>query len=68
MDVTIATKMGFDDEVEGTVINILQGRSDLPIVVQLEDCDHLEYFKRDELINLTKKKKRKAKKLSEANA
>lgn len=61
MDVTIASKLGFDDEVEGTVVNILSGRSDLPIVVQLDECDHLEYFKRDELINLTKKKNRKPK-------
>jgi acyl-CoA thioesterase YciA len=62
MDVTIASKLGFDDEVEGTVVNILSSRSDLPIVVQLDECDHLEYFRRDELINLTKKKNRKARK------
>lgn len=65
MDVTIATKLGFDDEVEGTVVDIISGRSDLPIVVQLDDCDHLEYFRRDELINLTKKKNKKAKKASQ---
>lgn len=65
MDVTIATKLGFDDEVEGTVVDIISGRSDLPIVVQLDDCDHLEYFRRDELINLTKKKNKKAKKTSQ---
>ena len=61
MDVTIASKLGFDDEVEGTVVGILEGRTDLPIVVRLDDVDHVEYFRRDELINLTKKQKRKPK-------
>lgn len=62
MDVTIASKLGFDDEAEGIVVEILGGRTDLPIVVQLDDIDHIEYFRRDELINLTMKQKKKQKK------
>lgn len=64
IDVTIAYKLGYniDDEMEGTVVDILGGRSDLPIVVKLDECDYLEYFRRDELINLTKRQKNKSKK------
>jgi hypothetical protein len=46
----------------------MEGRIDYPIVVKLDGfTDKKEFFKKGELINLTKKKKRKVKKLSEAN-
>ncbi len=66
IDVTMASKLGYEDELEGEVVNILEGRNQYPIVVKLEELDKLEYFKKGELINLTKKR-RKNKKILEKN-
>lgn len=67
VDAILASKFGWDDEIEGVVIDIIQGRLDYPIVVRLDGLseDNKEFFKKEELINLTKKKKRKAKKAQE---
>jgi len=68
IDAILASSFGWDDEIEGEVIEIMEGRIDYPIVVKLDGfTDKKEFFKKGELINLTKKKKRKVKKLSEAN-
>lgn len=68
IDAILASKFGWDDEIEGEVVDIIEGRIDYPIVVKLDGfIDKKEYFKKEELINLTKKKKKKNKKLAEAN-
>lgn len=66
VDAILASKFGYDDEIEGEVIEIIEGRLDYPIVVRLDGfADRKEFFKKEELINLTKKKKKKSKKLLE---
>lgn len=69
IDAILASNFGWDDEVEGVVVDIIRGRTDYPIVVKFDGFgdDHREFFKKEELINLTKKKKKKSKKISEAN-
>lgn len=68
IDAILSSKFGWDDEIEGEVVEILDGRIDYPIVVKLDGFnDKKEFFKKEELINLTKKKKRKVRKLSESN-
>lgn len=68
IDAILSSKFGWDDEIEGEVIEIIDGRIDYPIVVKLDGFnDKKEFFKKEELINLTKKKKRKIKKIAEAN-
>lgn len=68
IDVNLASKFGWEDEVEGEVIDIIHGRIDYPIVVKLDGMSKKEFFKKEELINLTKKKKRKAKKIEELSS
>lgn len=58
VDVAMASRMGFDDELEGEVVDILKSRNQYPIVVKLDEFDKLEYFKKSELNNLSKKKKK----------
>lgn len=66
IDAILASKFGWDDEIEGEVVEIIEGRLDYPIVVKLDGfADRKEFFKKEELINLTKKRKKKSKKLLE---
>lgn len=66
IDAILASKFGWDDEIEGEVVDIIEGRIDYPIVVKLDGISKKEFFKKEELINLTKRKKRKSKKIAEA--
>lgn len=64
LDAHVAGNFGFDDEVEGVVIDILPEKVEFPIVVRLDDmgADHREFFAKEELINLTNKRTRTNKK------
>lgn len=70
VDAVLASKFGWDGEMEGEVIDVIHGRIDYPIVVKLEgmSAESREFFKKEELINVTKKKSRRAKKAVQASS